>query len=289
MFIVAFTVLVVVNKIAFLNCFYIPTLIAAYFLGKKKGVLISVIAVLMVTFYAVINPEIFTGKVIVSPIWNIVLWGSFLIITGIVVGSLYEAKEEVVTELEEAYIGILEILAKYIDSTDAYTQNHSIRVSSLAVEVAKAMELPDKQIENIRVAGLLHDLGKLELNMSILRKASELTEDEWKEVKTHTKRASSMLEPVGGLLKEVIPLIVSHHEHYDGGGYDRLKYDEIPLGSRILAVVDAYESMITDRPYRSGKTPHEAISEIKKYAGSQFDPEVAKVFLEVIQEEVQYA
>lgn len=286
---VAFTIFIVINKVAFLNFFYIPTLLASYVLGKKKGVLIGVIAVLLVVFYSTIDLSLFSGGNTELPIWNILLWGSFLIITAYVVGRLYELKEDALDELKKSYQGILEILSKFIDSIDKYTHEHSVRVSELAVKIAKAMNLSIPEVEDIRIAGLLHDVGKIDISIDVLKKASALNEEEWQEIKTHTTKGESILRPIGGLLKKVIIIIKNHHEYYDGSGYHQLKYEEIPIGSRILAVADAYDSMITDRSYRTGKTPWEAVMEIDKYSQIQFDPQVVEAFKKVTQNEVQYA
>ncbi len=286
---IAFTVLVVVNKVAFLNFFYVPTLLAAYVLGKRKGIIVAMVAILLAAFYAIINPSLFAGNMTELPVFNVVLWGSFLLITSYMVGSLYETKEKALKDLSQAYEGLLEILSKLIDSVDKYTQEHSVRVSNLAAKTAEAMHLPASDVENIRVAGLLHDVGKIDISIDVLRKASALNASEWEQIKQHPVKASSILKPVGGLLKEVIPLITTHHECFDGKGYYGLKFDEIPLGSRILAVVDAYDAMITDRPYRKGKTAWEAKLEIERLSGEQFDTEVVKAFCSVIQKEVQFA
>lgn len=283
----AFTILVVVNKVAFLNVFYVPVLVAAYFLGQKRGLLTATVAILLVTLYAVFDPRLFTGSIMELPYVNIVLWGCFLMLTAQIVGGLYEVKERTLGDLRQAYEGIVEILSKFIDAVDKYTKEHSVRVSDLAVQIAERMELRPADVENIRVAGLLHDVGKIEISVDVLRKASALSEEEYDHIKTHTSKASSVLRPVGGLLQEVIPIITTHHEYFDGGGYNKLAKEEIPVGARILAVADAYDSMITDRPYRAGRPPWEAAVEIQKHSGTQFDPKVVAAFTPIIQAQVQ--
>lgn len=286
---VAFTVLISANKLAFLNFFYIPVLLAAYFLGKKRGVLAGVLAVLLIGLYAVIDPSLFRSGTIELPAVNVFLWGAFLILTAYVVGTLYEAKEQSLQDLYQAYEGIIEILAKFIDAVDGYTQDHSVRVAELGHKIARELGLPEVECENIRVAGLLHDVGKIEINLEVLRKASSLTRDEWEHMKSHASKGSALLEPMGGLLRDVLPIVHMHHECYDGTGYHGAAGDQIPLGARILAVSDAYDSMITDRPYRSGRTPWEAKLEIEQHSNKQFDPLVVAAFMSVMRLEVQYA
>lgn len=126
-------------------------------------------------------------------------------------------------------------------------------------------------------------------NFEVLNKASELTPDEWEHMKTHASKGSSLLEPVGGMLEHVLPIVRCHHEYYDGTGYHGVAAEEIPLGARVLAVADSYDAMITDRPYRTGRTPHEAKLEIAQRAGVQFDPEVVAAFMRVMRDEMQVA
>jgi putative nucleotidyltransferase with HDIG domain len=285
----AYTVLIASNKLAFLNFFYIPVLLAAYFLGRRRGVLAGVIAVLLIGIYAVLNPALFVNRSIEVPVLNLFLWGSFLIVTAYVVGTLYDLKTKANGDLHQAYEGILEILAKFIDTVDGYTQDHSVRVSNLAERIALAMGLSVTEAEDVRVAGLLHDVGKLDINLEVLQKASALTTEEWEHMKTHTRKGSQLLEPVGGMLQHVLPIIRFHHEYFDGSGYEGVSGDEIPLGARILAVADSYDAMITDRPYRTGRTPREAQLEIEEYAGRQFDPQVVAAFSKVMREEIAVA
>jgi len=279
----AFVILVAANKLAFLNFFYIPVLVAAYFLGKRQGVFVALVAVLMVGIFALINPALFEPSTLDNPMLNIFMWGAFTVLTAYVVGVLYDVKATATTDLKQAYEGVLEILAKFIDAVDQYTGNHSVRVSEMAVKIGLVMGLPNEQLENVRVAGLLHDIGKIDVSLDVLRKASELDDSEWAAIKTHPKQGGLMLSPVGGLLSDVVPLVESHHENWDGSGYHGLKGEEIPLGARILAVADAHDAMITDRPYRAGRSASDALSEVERCSGKQFDPVVVEAFRSVIQ------
>jgi len=284
----AFAVLVAVNKLAFLNFFYIPVLVAAYFLGRRQGVLASVAAVLMVLLYATIDPAIFTEHA-QQPMLNLALWALFTVLTAAVVGTLYEVKEGALRDLKQAYEGVLEILAKFIDSVDKHTKDHSVRVSGMAAQIAQHMGLDAAEVDNVRVAGLLHDVGKVEISIEVLRKASELNEDEWALIKSHPTKGTAMLRPIGGLLRDILPVVECHHESFDGSGYNGLKGDRIPLGARILAVADSYDAMVSDRPYRSGRTPQQAIAELEACRGTQFDPAVVDAFKAVMFSQLEYA
>ncbi len=285
----ALTVLVLPYRLAFLNFFYIPVLISAYQLGRNKGMLTAVVAVLLIVFFAIIDPELFAGGPLASPALNIFLWGAFLLLTAWVVGTVNEARNRSMDDLYRAYEGIIEILAKFIDNVDGYTQNHSVRVAELACRIARELGLTDADCENIRVAGLLHDVGKIDVSIDVLTKASSLSPEEWEHMKTHATAGPILLEPVGGLLESALPLIHYHHECYDGSGYHGATGEEIPIGARILAVADSYDSMITDRPYRTGRTPWEAKLEIDSHSGKQFDPKVVDAFMSILKTEVQYA
>lgn len=285
----AFAVLFSPNKMAFLNFFYIPTLVAAYFLGRRQGVLVAVAGVLMVGIYAVINPDVFRSTTTEIPQLSLLLWGAFIVLTAFVVGSLYEIKTSAVNDLRQAYQGILAILAKFIDAVDAYTAEHSIRVSELAADIARNLSLAEDEVENVRVAGLLHDIGKIDVSLEVLRKASSLDDSDWAQVRTHTAKGMEMLKPVGGLLSDVVPLVECHHEFFDGSGYLGKAGDEIPLGARILAVADSYDAMVCDRPYRTGRTPWEAMKEVERCSGSQFDPAIVSAFKVVMHPRLESA
>jgi putative nucleotidyltransferase with HDIG domain len=253
------------------------------------GLLTAVFSILVVVISALLFSQSSLGKQeFVNTLIQLMSWGGFLILASVAVGTLYEQNERRLQDLRDAYVGILEILSKYLESTDRYTKGHSVRVSEWAMEIAVAMGLHRREVENIRVGGLLHDIGKIEVSGEILRKAAELTSEEKELMDEHSVKGAYILTAVGSVLKEVVPIVISHHKYFmstiDGSGQELAK---IPLGSRILAVADAFDAMTTDRPYRKGMPPWEALEEIVNKAGKQFDPEVVEAFKRVIKEKLE--
>jgi putative nucleotidyltransferase with HDIG domain len=175
-------------------------------------------------------------------------------------------------------VGILEILSKYIESSDKYTQGHSVRVSHYAVEIAAAMKLEPHEIENIKVAALLHDIGKVDISTELIGKAASLNSEEINIMASHSERGAQILSSVSSVLSEAIPLVRAHHQYFDHDEHKGSPLGEMPLGARILAVADSYDAMTTDRPYRSGMPPWKAMEELERCTGTQFDPEVVACF-----------
>ncbi len=277
------------EKFIILNFYYLPVLAAGYFLGRRMGVLTAVFSVLAVLICALVFPERFfaSGETLKGAA-KLSSWGGFLILASITVGTLYERHDQRLKELKNAYIGVLEILSKYLESTDGHTKGHSLRVAELSAEIGTAMELPRSEVENIRVAGLLHDIGKIEVSGEILRKAAVLTTEEKELMDSHTVRGAHILSAVGSVLKEVVPIVVSHHKYFvetlEGNNGDTMK---IPLGARVVAVADAFDAMTTDRPYRKAMPPMEAFQEIVAKTGRQFDPIVVSAFKQVVTERME--
>jgi len=277
------------EKSIVLNFYYLPVLASGYFLGRRLGVLTAVFSILMVAISALIFPNGFLGKQdLFKSVAQILSWGGFLILSSIAVGTLYEQSERRMKDLKNAYIGILEILSKYLESTDRYTKGHSVRVSELAMEIGIALELPRAEVENVRVAGLLHDIGKVEISGEILRKAAQLTTEERDLVNEHTVKGAYLLTSVGSVLKEVVPIVVAHHKYFtEAIGDPEREATVVPLGARIIAVADAFDAMTSDRPYRKGMTPWEAMEDIIKNTGKQFDPKVVDAFKHVVRERIE--
>ncbi|HEY8724331.1 MAG TPA: HD domain-containing phosphohydrolase [Gaiellaceae bacterium] len=172
-------------------------------------------------------------------------------------------------------------LARAVDSRDAYTGSHSERVANLAAEIATQLGLPAEEVELTRLAGSLHDLGKLAIPEEILRKPAALSDAERLVLERHPQIGYRMLESLG--VDPIAYWVLHHHERWDGSGYpDGLAEDRIPLGARIIFVSDAFDAMTSDRLYREALTYHDAVAEVERCAGSQFDPEVVNAFLACI-------
>ncbi len=183
--------------------------------------------------------------------------------------------------IRNAYLSTVSALSAAIDAKDHYTHGHSSRVMYYSVLIAKEMQLPAREIENIRLAGLLHDIGKIGVPEYILLKPGRLTDEEFEEIKKHPVYGKKILENVE-FLKEVLPLTYYHHEKWDGTGYpEGLKGEEIPIGARILSVADTFDAMTSTRAYREAIKDEIALEEILKNAGKQFDPEVVEAFKRV--------
>ena len=257
------------DKTLLLNFYFLPVVFASYYLGKRLGVLSAFLSILAVIVCAIIfRDHFFPAEQEFRGIFLLSSWGGFLLLTAYAVGGLYEQKERRMEELQKAYVGILEILSKYIETKDGYTKGHSIRVSEYAKGIAIAMELPRHLVENVRVAGLLHDIGKIEISSEVIQKAAALTPQEKDLIDTHSERGGVILAKVGEVLQEVVPIVVAHHRYFEralDSSEESLK--SVPLGARIVAVADAFDAITTDRPYRKGKPPWEAVQEIVDQTG----------------------
>jgi putative nucleotidyltransferase with HDIG domain len=271
----------IANRGILLSFYTFPTLFSAYYYGRRHATMTALASVLLVVLVTLANPQLFAHSADILSIqkwFDITVWGGALIITAFTMGALYDRNQAKMRELRGTYHGVLMILRHFI-SKDTYTQNHSYRVSIYAANIAVEMGFDDDRVEDVRAAALLHDIGKLDISREVLYKAASLNAEETKEMKEHVSRGVTMLEPVGGSLRRVLPIILSHHDRFDGSGYTDRTGDEIPLEARILSVADAYDAIIADRPYRKGSTPFEARDIIERGAGKEFDPVVVEAFL----------
>jgi PAS domain S-box-containing protein/putative nucleotidyltransferase with HDIG domain len=187
-------------------------------------------------------------------------------------------------ELEEVHQGLILALANAIDAKSPWTKGHSERVTRYSMALAEAMDIGHRDLEKLRTAALLHDIGKIGTYDMLLEKPTSLTDDEYSVVKRHPEKAAEILRPIGRF-GDIIDMVKFHHERYDGKGYpDGLAGEEIPLMARILCIADSYDSMTADRPYRLARDAEFAVGELKRCSGTHFDPALVEEFVKLIDE-----
>jgi len=185
--------------------------------------------------------------------------------------------------LSDLYMRTITSLAAAIDARDHYTSRHSEMVAKYTVAIAEAMKIPPERVELIRHAAYLHDIGKIGVHDFIFVKPGKLTDKEWEEIRLHSVKGAEILEPLGVFLDGAIDMVRQHHERYDGRGYPgHCRNGEINIGARIMAVADAFDAMLSGRPYKKPYSKEKAIEELRENSGTQFDPEIVEAFLEVL-------
>jgi putative nucleotidyltransferase with HDIG domain len=198
--------------------------------------------------------------------------------------QILKKNSEEISELNE---GLLVTLSEIIDLRDPYVLGHSKQVSKYATEIARVLGLNDKQVDLIRKAGLLHDIGKLGISMDILTKPGKLTSEEYETIKEHAALGGELVKNSPSL-RPLVSIIRHHHEFFDGKGYpDRMAGNQISIEARIISVADAIEAMISDRPYRRAIKPGRVMEELKRCSGSQFDPLVVEAALQILEKQLE--
>lgn len=200
------------------------------------------------------------------------------------VGRLQRAIDEARERARMSFFSTCEALDQCLQAKHAYTEGHSIRVAARSIQTARLLGLSEREIEIVEVAGLFHDIGKIGLRDNVLNKPGRLTEEEYEHVKTHPLVAERILAPVDEF-RDILPSIKHEHERYDGRGYPSgLRGEAIPVGARLIAIADAYDAMTFDRIYHEGVGHDAAMEEVRRCAGTQFDPDLVDAFVRVMGE-----
>lgn len=202
-----------------------------------------------------------------------------------IIKSINEELQESNERLEKAYLESIETLRYTVEAKDTYTRGHSDRVSAYSVLIGEKLGLSEQELKTLKIGGLFHDIGKIGISDAILLKQSKLTDDEYSEIKNHPSIGKHILSNAS-LFEDLIPIVYHHHEKYDGTGYPKqLKGEEIPLLARIVGVADAFDAMTSRRSYRDELDLEYVKNEISNCSGTQFDPEIARVFLDILNNE----
>lgn len=206
---------------------------------------------------------------------------------GIKKHELATTKTQILMDLSELFYKTIKSIAHALDAKDQYTHGHSMRVTLYSLALAKELNLPDSLLEEIETTGLLHDIGKIAIPEKILLKPGKLTDEEFEIIKKHPELGEHLINGIGKL-KLISNWLKYHHERYDGKGYpEGLKGEDIPISSRIIAIADTYDAMTSTRSYRPALSHEEAINEIKRCSGTQFDPSLAEIFIRISDEIAQ--
>ena len=185
-------------------------------------------------------------------------------------------------KLEKAYLDSIETLRYTVEAKDPYTRGHSDRVAEYSVLIGEKLGLSEQDLRTLRIGGLFHDIGKIGIPDSILLKESKLSDDEYSQIKNHPTIGAHILQNAT-IFQDILPIVKHHHERYDGNGYpSKLKGEEIPYFARIAAVADTFDAMTSKRTYRNAIPLEEVKEEIKRCEGTQFDPNIAETFLEIL-------
>lgn len=184
-----------------------------------------------------------------------------------------------IDKVRKDYLNSIKTLAEIIDANDSYTRGHCDKVMKYSLEICKHLNLDQRHVNSIKTASMLHDIGKIGVDMSVIHKTGRLNDEDWAKIRRHPEIGARIVRQVG-FLNDIVPIIKHHHSRFSGGGYPDAgrKGERIPIGARIIAVADAYDAMTSDRPYRKAMSHEEAIEELKKCSGTQFDPKVVKAF-----------
>src|SRR3984893_5569763 len=234
---------VVASQRMVLSFYMLPTLGSAYFRGRRHATLTALASVLLVVglmLYAdAFYPNYAAATALPWDKWvDVTVWGGLLLVTGYLMGTLYEHKTAQVEELRATYHGVLMILRHFI-SKDKYTENHCSHVSVYATCIATCLDLSEALIEDVRSAALLHDIGKLDISRDLLYKAARLTREETEQVKMHIEKGGEILHPVGGALHRILPIVLAHHDNFDGSGHHPTRGEDHHPGGRIISFAHA--------------------------------------------------
>ena len=203
--------------------------------------------------------------------------------------SMSSAIEQAIAGLKKAahennllFINSVRMLAAAIDAKDPYTRGHSERVARYSMAIGKNLSLPEKEMRDLRISALLHDVGKIGIDDRILRKPGALSDDEFEVMKQHPAKGAAIMSGVAQLI-DIIPGMKYHHEKWSGGGYpDNLKEDQIPMQARIVAIADTFDAMTTNRPYQKAMEISYVVEKVKSFAGTRFDPRVVDAFVQAV-------
>lgn len=272
-------------KFAFLNFFFLPVILAGYYLGKRKAVLTASLCILLVVFYHIFSRVLSRSlsPMSLDEVLNIVTWAGFLILTAAVIGAIAEQREARLKSLQKAYSGVLEIMLKYLEVADE-RRPRSVRVAHLAGKIAAAAKMNTVQIENIKSAALLLEAGDLRSNLHLYDEVAAFMEREGKlSGKPADDRGAILLRTTASLLKEVEPILANYFYHYveEAKILDK-DLSTVPMGSSIIALADLVDRLNTDMLPAPWKNEIRSLQDIRKLSGRAFPVAAVQALFQLV-------
>lgn len=259
-----------------LGLYTLPTIYSAYMYGRRHAVLTALASIFLVVLLLFVNPAVLHNRLqMPQQAWyDIAAWAGILLVTAYAMGTLYEWKEKHLRDLHQSYDGILMIL-QHIASDDKYSQNHPYRVSLCATKIAEQMGLDTERIEDVRAAGLLHEVDKVGISRELLYRAANVSEEEAEQIEAVWESGKAP-KLKGGALRRIIPIVLSYHNALEQAGQGKAA-PQGPLETRILMVADAYDSLTSARTARI--SPSEAMERIVQRSGIEYDADVVEAMV----------
>lgn len=258
-------------RLVVLNLFYLPVVLCAFFLGTYRAGALAVFCVISASIVTVTNLSGFAS--FFSPLMVglvVTVWGSVLGLVAILVGTLSDERKAKTAELHEAYVGVVEVLSRYLQSANARLKARSIRVAELSQKVAIAMRLPPKLVDDVRIAALLYDIGNVEVTTKVFRKAVGTLETDPHRLEEYTFRGIDLIHSLGSVLSGASPLLLQEQ----GVADDHPSAPEVPLGTRVIWAVRAYDDLTAEQPAKLAMTPAQALDELRRDSHAGYDREV---------------
>lgn len=271
-------------KFSFLNFFFLPVILAGYYLGKRMAVLTASLCILLVTLYLIFSRVLFGNlpPLSLDEVLDVVTWAGFLILTGAIIGTIAGQREAKLKSLQKAYVGVLEIMLKYLEVADE-KKPHSLRVSLLAGKIAKAVGLATFHVENIKSAALLLETGDLRSNIPLYEQVAAFMQSEGRMVEKQVDdRERILLKTTAALLKEVEPILVNYFYHYveEAKILDK-DLENIPIGSSIIALAELYDRITLGMFLPQWKDKVQSVEDIQKLSGRAFPPSAVRALFQV--------
>ena len=253
------------NKVVVLNLFYLPVVLGGFFLGRYRAGIMALLCVIAASLALAQSPSEFAGSQSVVVVGlSMLIWGAVLCLAALLVGSLSDERNAKARELHEAYVGVVEVLSKYLQSANPRLKDRATRVAELCQKVASEMRLPSHEIDDIRVAALMHDLGKIEVTTRLVSRAVDTLESNPQPLEQHSFHGIDLVQSLGSVLKGAIPLLASQGDAVFGApnvGNDDDQTDQ-PIGARIIRMVRIYDAITAGGLNQTWRDPREALAEL---------------------------